>query len=202
MRLSDVIGQYCDESGKVDRKYISEILRGFSCSQNEDINEFLHHKSIEFDIQSIARTYLVMVPYKGKQVIVGYFALAIKAFLVKYDSRISQTLKRRVTKFGQYEQDLKQWVISAPLIGQLAKNDKYLDLIDGAVLLELACREVAKVHMIAGGKIVYLECENKPKLINFYENNGFVNFGSRKLEDDEKTKLCGTELIQMLKYLK
>lgn len=51
-----------------------------------------------------------------------------------------------------------------------------------------------------GGKFVYLECENKPKLIHFYESNGFTVFGKRKKDRDE-IGVDGEYLIQLLKYL-
>ena len=54
---------------------------------------------------------------------------------------------------------------------------------------------------IVGGKIVYLECEQKEALISFYERNGFVNFGLRKLDGDETSRLSGESLVQMLRYM-
>jgi len=65
----------------------------------------------------------------------------------------------------------------------------------------MACDKVAQVQEMIGGKIVYLECEDKPYLIQFYESNGFVNFGQRTLDRDETEVLSGKYLIQMLKYL-
>ena len=55
--------------------------------------------------------------------------------------------------------------------------------------------------MIAGGKFVYLECEDKPCLTNFYYDNDFINFGKRKLDKDEKDELSGEYLMQMLRFL-
>ena len=40
----------------------------------------------------------------------------------------------------------------------------------------------------------------KHTAIEFYSNNGFVNFGKRYLDRDE-TDLSGDYLIQMLKYM-
>lgn len=54
---------------------------------------------------------------------------------------------------------------------------------------------------IVGGKIVYLYCEEKEALLDFYSQNGFVNFGTRSLDRDETDKLSGEALVQMLKYL-
>jgi len=58
-----------------------------------------------------------------------------------------------------------------------------------------------KTTLDVGGKIVYLECEDKPKLKDFYTENGFVVFGERKLDRDEMDDFEDTYLIQMLKYL-
>lgn len=44
----------------------------------------------------------------------------------------------------------------------------------------------------------FLECEDKLKLREFYESNGFVCFGKRNLERDEKEKNSGNYLFQML----
>ena len=100
---------------------------------------------------------------------------------------LSKTLKKRINKFGHYEEDLKKYVVNAPLIGQLGKNfnNNYNELITGDELLKIACNQVKLIQRVVGGKFVYLECENHPRLIEFYETNGFVNFGTRKLDLDE-----------------
>ena len=46
-----------------------------------------------------------------------------------------------------------------------------------------------------------MECEDKQKLEEFYESNGFVCFGKRNLEKDERSKNEGEYLLQMLKDL-
>lgn len=92
---------------------------------------------------------------------------------------------------------------SAPLIGQLGKNyqNNYDKQITGDELLALALHKVKESQLILGGKIVYLECEDKEKLTEFYSRNGFCNFGQRKLDKDETLNLSGDYLIQMLRYM-
>ena len=58
------------------------------------------------------------------------------------------------------------------------------------------------MQALVGGKFVYLECEEKPKLIDFYKSNGFVEFGRRALEIDEIDDTSQISLVQLLKYLK
>ena len=48
---------------------------------------------------------------------------------------------------------------------------------------------------------MFVECEDKERLKEFYENNGFVYFGKRNLEKDERDKNSGQYLLQMLKDL-
>ena len=45
-----------------------------------------------------------------------------------------------------------------------------------------------------------MECEDTPKLREFYEANGFFSFWKRPLDADE-TGMKGNYLVQMLKYL-
>lgn len=87
-----------------------------------------------------------------------------------------------------------------PLIGQLGKNyyNEYNKLISGDVLLKMACDKIREAQEILGGRFVYLECEDKDKLKEFYEDNGFVCFGKRNLEKDERDKNSGEYLLQMM----
>lgn len=187
---------------------VKSILNTFDCLNNLDVDKFLKDKALTFDRQSLSRTHLVFTSYKDEMVLVGYYVLAIKHFVVKESilksnsgKNINSRLRQRINRFAQRDSELGNYIISAPLIGQLGKNDNYRNLISGDVLLKYACDKVREIQAAAGGKIVYLECEDKPALIEFYERNGFVNFGRRNLEYDEKDDLSGKYLIQMLKYL-
>lgn len=201
--LKDLLDEYGG-----DENAVKSILNTFDCLNNLDVDKFLKEKALTFDRQSLSRTHLVFTSYKDEMVLVGYYVLAIKHFIVKASvlksnsgKNINSRLRQRINRFAQHDLELGNYVISAPLIGQLGKNDNYRDLISGDVLLKYACDKVREIQAAAGGKIVYLECEDKPALIEFYARNGFVNFGRRNLEYDEKDDLSGKYLIQMLKYL-
>ncbi|MDD4440245.1 MAG: N-acetyltransferase [Tissierellia bacterium] len=194
--LKDMIEELGEKETKI-------ILSQFSCPLNMDVESFLHNSAIEFARQSISATHLVFSSYKNELVIVGYFTLANKNIIVSNNSSISKTQRKRINKFGIYDPDRKGYRISAPLLAQLGKNysSGYNKLITGDELLLLACKKVSHVQELIGGKIVYLECEDKPSLIDFYASNGFVSFGQRALDRDETEVLSGQYLIQMLKYL-
>lgn len=181
---------------------VKAILSNFSCPHNADVENFIKFKAIEFSKQNIAQTHLIFAEYKKKLELVGYFTLAPKTFFVK-KGNLTSNLRRRVSKFGTYDENIKGYTIPAPLIAQLGKNftNGFNKLITGDELLKMACDKIKAIQNDVGGKITYLECEDKPKLIEFYETNGFVNFGKRSLDKDEKDELSGNYLIQLLKYL-
>ena len=178
-------------------------LSDFSCPPNPDVEHFLKHTAIEFSKQNISNTFIVMASYQKEFVIVGYFSLTIKIFCIDKEALPNRQWKKRIAKFGQLDQTTKRYNISAPLIGQLGKNyqNNYDKQITGDELLALALHKVTESQLILGGKIVYLECEDKDKLTEFYSRNGFCNFGQRKLDKDETLNLSGDYLIQMLRYM-
>lgn len=193
--LNEIITQLGEER-------VVEILSSFSSPHNADVEHFLKHCAITFDKQSISRTHLVFTSYCSKLVLIGYFTLAYKDFTIPLKS-IGSNLRNRIRKFGTYDEGLKAYHISAPLIAQLSKNfaNGYNKLITGDELLKIACDRVAELHMIAGGKIVYVECEDKAVLKNFYESNGFVVFNNRPLDSKSKENMNVDYLLQLLRYL-
>lgn len=188
-----------DIYGAMSEKEIKEILKGFECEKNKDVEYFLKQKSIEFSKLNISRTFLVTSSYKEQEVIVGYFAIANKITKIK-KSPLSSTQLKRIKRFANSEEDKRYYTLSLPLIGQLGKNFKngYDKLISGDVLLKLACDKVKEAQRLIGGKFVSLECEDVPKLKEFYESNGFVCFGKRNLEKEERENNKGNYLLQML----
>jgi hypothetical protein len=77
------------------------------------------------------------------------------------------------------------------LVAQFGKNYSYEkgNAISGNDLMKLAFKVLENVQREIGGGIVYLECEDKPELLSFYqnENNRFTVFDERYSNED-KTK--------------
>lgn len=179
-----------------------EVLKDYKCELNQDVEYFLKEKAIEFSKQDISRTYIVMSQYQEKNVIVGYFAITNKVTNIK-KVKLSETKRKRLLKFAVYDKESKSYSIALPLIGQLGKNydNNYNELITGDILLKLACDKIKEAQELMGGRFVFLECEDKPQLEDFYNRNGFVCFGKRNLEKDERDKNSGEYLLQMLRDL-
>lgn len=182
---------------------VKAILSDFSCPLNKDVEFYIRDKAIVFAKQGWAATHLVFASYKDTLVLVGYFTLVTKVIMI-YKANMSKTLQKKISKFSQPDVSMKRYIMSAPLIAQLGKNFNkgYNKLITGDELLKLACDKVKSIQTDVGGKFVYLECEDKPQLIDFYTSNGFVNFGKRNLDKDETDVMSGGYLVQMLRYLK
>lgn len=196
LSLSDII----DEKGE---DFCREILSFFSYPPNPDVEKFLTKRSaIDFAKQSIAQTFLVYASYRGKNVLCGYFTIANKYIVVGSHS-VSKTTARRLRKFAMPNISDDNLVIMAPLIAQLGKNymNDYRKLITGDELLKMAIDKVSAAQRIIGGKVVYVECEDIDILKKFYEDNGFVIFGKRRLDKEERGEMNGSHLIQLLKYL-
>ena len=181
----------------------SEILSAFECPLNPDVQSFLREKAILFSKHGYASTYLVFASYLGSVVLIGYYALAMKAVVIK-GSLLSSQWRGRLRRFAFYDSDLKQFTLSLPLIGQLGKNyaHHYDRLISGDDLLGIACETVREIQLMSSGKMVYLECEDVLPLTSFYERNGFFRFANRNLDGDERDHSQTPYLVQMIKYFK
>lgn len=196
MNLNDIIEGIGESQTK-------SILSSFSCPLNRDVEDFLHSKAIEFSKRGFAKTYLVFwtTADGAERELVEYYSIAPKTFAVSKDN-ISKNQYKKLHQYGKYDPIKKQTLIPAILIGQLGKN--YADgndtLINGDELLYLALEKVKSIQNDLGGRYTYLECEDKQKLIDFYENNGFIPFGRRDLDINE-TNINGAYLIQLLKKI-
>lgn len=183
---------------------VKTILSSFVCDMNEDVQTFIREKAIMFSECGWAKTTLVywVSDDEKEKYWVGYYTIAPKYICVARDA-VSANMAKKLNNHGDFDPKTRQYIVSAPLIAQLGKN--YADgnnyVIKGDELLQMALETVKKIQVQLGGKFIYLECEEKEKLINFYERNGFTNFGKRKIDRDE-VGVDGEYLVQFLKYLK
>lgn len=195
INLKDMI----DELGE---QTVQSMLLEFSCPLNQEVEFFLHRKSIEFAKQGLSQTHLVYTSYKSKPTLVGYFALAQKTILI-FPTSVSKGLGKKISKFAKYNEDTKTRMLPAYLIAQFSKNYSNCanKLISGEELMKIAIDKVLFAQRIAGGKVVFLECEENKKLIDFYSKYGFRSFGTRPIDKDERYNQKAPCYIQMLRYL-
>lgn len=191
--LSNILEQLGEERTK-------EILSSFFCPLNRDVEDFCRSKAVEFSKRGFAQTYLIFWQEGNEKEFIGYYTIAMRHFAV-CKKHLSNKMFSRVKQHGTYDNSTGEYIISAPLIAQLSKNfaDGNDTLISGSEILQMAIERIRKIQQEIGGKFLYLECEEKEKLLKFYEKNNFVSFGRRKLDKDE-TNLEGAYLVQLLQY--
>lgn len=152
-------------------------LSQFFCPKNEDVQEFIRSKAVEFEQRDLGRTYFIvdeqLTLLEQHIAILGYFTLAMKSIV--FSPEISKELRKKIAN------DKNALMATGYLIGQLGKNDKYREYIKGEEILSVAMELISDLHERLGGRFVYVECEDHPKLISFYERNHFKIVQKREL---------------------
>ena len=202
--LNDVtvfnIREYLSAKGDKDlgEDELRQILSEFFCDKNPDVERFLKEQSIEFTKKNQSVTYLVFSNDDAS--LVGYFTLAIKPITVNADN-FSNTMKRKIARVSELDEENGTYTLSAYLIAQLGKNykDGANEKITGEQLLQAAIDAIKELQYMAGGMVIFLEAENKEKLMHFYENeNGFKQFDVRETNSQGNDSHM---LIQLLKIM-
>lgn len=171
---------------------VNRILSDFSCPKNDEIEAFVKKNALDFAKKKMSVTHLV-VNEQGE--LAAIYTLAHKAVEIS-DAGLSSSIRRKLRRYAQLDEKSKSYTVSAFLIAQFGKNYS-LERIDlnGVRLMEKAFETLSKVQREVGGGVAYLECENKPKLLSFYENdyNRFRVFGER---------YSGTDSVQYIQLLR
>lgn len=173
---------------------VNQILSDFSCPKNDEIENFIKKNAIDFAKRKMSITHLVM-DENGK--LAAIFALTHKAVKIK-DEILSSTLRKKIKRYAQLDEDTNSYMVSAFLIAQFGKNyeEREGEPVNGNSLMDDAMDILVAVQHDVGGGVVYLECEDKPQLLSFYQNdnNFFRVFGERYSEVDQ------TKYIQLLRF--
>lgn len=175
-------------------KETNEAISSFSCARDRDIERFLKERSVEFDNLAKARTYFLldkkMIRDEQKIDILAYFSIAPKVLELPKDLSIRQ--RKELDGFSGKMNNEPITVLPMILIGQLAKNDKYLYEITGDTIMKYAFSIIQNIHKMFGGRIVSVDVQKDAKgLIRFY----------KKYDFKESKKDQNGDLIQMIRML-
>ena len=176
--ILDMISSYGEEG-------VREDLDSFSSPQNQEIEDFIRNKSIEFAQRKLSVSYIVSDASDGE--ILGYFTLAHKALDIK-GTNLSNTNRRKLGNYARYDQDEDNYSVSAFLLAQFGKNYAVDEgkRISGTELMEYAIDILSDIQHRIGGGGVYLDAEDRPKLTEFYEDKvKYKCFGERYSEADQ-----------------
>ncbi len=173
----------------------SNDLSTFSCRTNDEINDFIKNKAIDFARRKLSVTYLVFDPTDGQ--LLGYFTLAHKAIDID-GKNLSNTIKRKLVRYSRQDDETDTYTISAFLLAQFGKNYAVDDgkRIRGSELMDCALDILLDIQHRIGGSVVYLDAEDRPKLTSFYEKEvRFKRFGERYSDGD------GVKYLQYMRML-
>ena len=185
------------DNPKLGESRLLQVLSGFSCPKNPDVERFLKKSSIEFTKKNQSVTYLVFDV--SSMELVGYFTIALKPLTVRGET-VSNTVKKKLMRVSELDEQSQTYTMSAYLIAQLGKNFKNgaEKKITGEELLELAWDIVEKMQYMGGGMVTFLEAENSERLLSFYQANRFQTVDTRQTATDSEEP---HELVQLLRLL-
>lgn len=173
---------------------VSSILSDFSCPKNSEIENFLHNNAIEFARRKMSITYLI---FNEDQHLIGYFTLTHKSSVID-NNILSNTSRKKLSMHAKFDSTTNSYYVSAFLIAQFGKNYAVDEgtTVSGTRLMDYVFDTLSKIQHLVGGGVIFLECEDKEKLIEFYQNdnNRFKQYSERYSEKDQK------KYLQMLKF--
>ena len=107
------------DNEKVGEPELMRMISDFSCPKNPDVEQFLKKSCVEFTKKNQSVTYLVHDMEDG--VLVAYFTIALKPLTVR-DETVSNTVKKKIKRISEFDEQTKSYTMSAFLIAQLGKN--------------------------------------------------------------------------------
>lgn len=174
---------------------VKSILSEFSCQKNPEIENFVKKSAIDFAKKKMSITYLVVDATESVRAI---FTLTHKAIELTNEN-LSNTMRKRIQRYSKLDEGTGSFNVSAFLIAQFGKSDTYSTEknISGDALMDFTFEVLTAVQHDIGGGLVYLECEDREKLLNFYssELNQFFKFGERYSEEDD------VKYIQLFRFI-
>ena len=183
-----------DMAEAIGETNLKELLSDFYCPKNEEIQQFVRAKAYDFARKKLSVTYLVV---NEDNYITAIFTLAHKAVEIG-NASLSNSKRKKISRYAVLDSGTGSYTVSAFLIAQFGKNyaldaDKR---ISGNELMDLTFKVLEKIQHEIGGGVVFLECEDKPQLLGFYQNekNGFMPFNERYSVTD-----C-TKYIQLFNF--
>lgn len=174
---------------------LQEAFSAFSCKKNPEIEEFLKINAINFAKRKMSITYLLLDTTDGQ--ILGYFTLAHKAIEIP-QSMLSKTAQRKIENHSRLDHVAQSYTVSAFLLAQFGKNFAVEggQRLCGLKMMECVDNTLMDIRRRIGGGVAFLECEERPKLIDFYTNKCSFRQFSERFSADEQVKY-----LQMLRFL-
>lgn len=162
---------------------LAAMLESFSCPLNKHVEKFIRRDAVQSERLGATVTYLAL---SDEDEVLGFFTLVLKPFTVPAGG-LSSRNRRLIERFSELDEEHNVYTAALYLIAHLGKNFA-LDVerrISGAELLGLAFDVLRKARKLVGGKLVLIDREmDRPKLLDFYQSNGFRSWNRRFSKKD------------------
>ena len=165
----------------VGKEALADTLAHFSCPLNKEVESYLKDASraVQSSRMSSSVTYLAFDSRTND--LLGYFTLMMKAYSVRSDA-LNSANKRLISRFSEIDAS-GNFTAAVYLIAQIGKNFALPeeDQVEGSELLMAAMDVFCETKSAIGGKLVMVEREaDRPKLLEFYNDNGFKSWTTRR----------------------
>lgn len=176
--------EYPDYSHKTIRRGVRKIINEwfseeFTCKKNEDIEMFLTSSSVDGENHNSTRTFLYINTLNGEDHLWGFYTLTIKIIDI---SEFEDGEKRKYIYKGKSPKHTDK--IPVILLAQFGKNDRYTEQFSGYDLYQEAINTIQEARSKVGTQIVMLDSVNNPKVIGFYKQFGYKEFGEVIVNED------------------
>lgn len=173
-----------DMINAIGEEEVKNILSDFSCPLKEEIEYFVRNNALEFAKRKMSITYLVI---DENSRVLAVYTLAHKAIQL-LNVGLTNSMRKKLNRYARLDETTDSYTLSAFLIAQFGKNYAYGDsaVMPDNELMDMTMCTLKGVQWQIGGGVVYLECEERLKLLEFYQNksNHYQIFGERLSEKD------------------
>ena len=146
-----------------------------SFGQNTDMQNYLECDALVMELSHRSKNFIVVNEdnFEETEEWLGLITLTLKVFDI---SGIDVQTKKELLMRGKSVKSIEQ--IPGILIAQLGKNTLFENPIKGGDLLKLALEMIVTAQSFIGGKMVFLDSVNNPKIIKLYKFFGFFEYDS------------------------
>ena len=174
-------------------RVVDEVISSFCCDKDRDIQHFLCNNAIRFEKSGKSKTYFLFSEERlaeRKFALLAYFSVALQVLKVAGLDLSNRKIKE-LDGFSAKRSGETLTEFPVYLIGQLSKNDTHKDDITGKTIIDHAMSVISAAQEKVGGRIVLVECNNEPHLLNFYTANGFTDIRQDKDKHMQMIRMLG-----------
>ncbi|WP_294428369.1 hypothetical protein [uncultured Treponema sp.] len=157
-----------------DGEQFFNLLADSFSSLNADVEFFLKNKAVQSTKLRTSVTYIISKDISDSEIdFAGYFTLASKILRIP-QAGLSNSEKKTLKLYSHFDETNDTYNCPAILLAQFGRNfNPNSQSITGQDLMEITLTQVRFIQSLIGGRTVFLECENKTKLIDFYQTHNF-----------------------------